>query len=622
MPLMRQLRFGYLEDSMTKAGGIIGLIAGVFGVIATLVTSQIVNVIGSVDPSLASKAIVAGWCGGLSSFLAVMFGAVALSKARIGGWGLLLCSIAGVSFGMKPVGACLLLSLIGGILCLVGAKSELGSAPSTAEPSTRGSSRPFPSVIVTAAVVLIAFGVAFLSRQGSPDAVGSGDDELSALAKSVPADIQPFGELASIFELGSDYTDVQRQNRLSDLKEKVVQWTLRVYEVAKDGERYQIQTDADGAVGTVVYLTPRSPQERAAVEALKTGDSISFRGKIKGVFLRNLVIQPAILWNPEREREQTSSTQTTAPEEPAKLWLDAPLTNWNLVNGIIPKAPHKFENESDVCTPSLMAASTDEDRAVMNAGWVLVDRKTGWGVTIVSAMADDDGMCRPMDYQDFVFVKGQFAGTMAPKPMDSRTEGAETKSYLSSESALEAEFERYSDSDPLCCPSRITRVTYTIQQRSGVPVLVPVSIQTITRRLEESDTSGATGPDAAVGRAPFAFVGTVVNTTNPRRPITAPVRMAFDADGTCALTISLPLVGSGTCTLTQYDENSGHIEIISRGAANISWSGSVNGAAVTGTYRVAVTAESGSFQLTIEHPESTLATIGRALTTAVKGPTQ
>ncbi len=106
MPLMRQLRFGYLEDSMTKAGGIIGLIAGVFGVIATLVTSQIVNVIGSVDPSLASKAIVAGWCGGLSSFLAVMFGAVALSKARIGGWGLLLCSIAGVSFGMKPVVLC------------------------------------------------------------------------------------------------------------------------------------------------------------------------------------------------------------------------------------------------------------------------------------------------------------------------------------------------------------------------------------------------------------------------------------------------------------------------------------------------------------------------------------
>jgi hypothetical protein len=35
-----------------------------------------------------------------------------------------------------------------------------------------------------------------------------------------------------------------------------------------------------------------------------------------------------------------------------------------------------------------------------------------------------DGMCRPRQYQDFVFVGSVFAGTLSPQPMDSRTDGA------------------------------------------------------------------------------------------------------------------------------------------------------------------------------------------------------
>lgn len=120
----------------------------------------------------------------------------------------------------------------------------------------------------------------------------------------------------------------------------------------------------------------------------------------------------------------------------------------------------------------------------------------------------------------------------------------------------------------------------------------------------------------------FAFVGTVTNLTNPRRQITAPIRMAFDPAGTCTLTVWPPLIGSGTCTLTQYDERSGHIEIASKGAANILWSGTVKGEIASGTYRVEVTAEPGLFWLTIEHPGSSLAAISRALAAAAKGPAQ
>lgn len=104
----------------------------------------------------------------------------------------------------------------------------------------------------------------------------------------------------------------------------------------------------------------------------------------------------------------------------------------------------------------------------------------------------------------------------------------------------------------------------------------------------------------ALAADPFVLVGTVTNTTVPRQPITAPVRMAFHADGACALTISPPLIGSGTCTVAQYDAKSGHIEITSKGVLDISWSGTVNGAMIAGTYKVEL--QSGSFQMTMVSP--------------------
>lgn len=112
----------------------------------------------------------------------------------------------------------------------------------------------------------------------------------------------------------------------------------------------------------------------------------------------------------------------------------------------------------------------------------------------------------------------------------------------------------------------------------------------------------------ALAADPFVLAGTVMNTAIPGRPITAPVQMAFNADGACVLTISPPLIGSGTCTLTQYDEKSGHIEIISKGGVDISWSGTVNGAMATGRYKVGT--QSGSFQMTmVSQPGRNLGTI-------------
>jgi hypothetical protein len=88
-------------------------------------------------------------------------------------------------------------------------------------------------------------------------------------------------------------------------------------------------------------------------------------------------------------------------------------------------------------------------------------------------------MCRPRQYQDFVFIGGAFAGTLSPQPMDSREDGSLTRVSLQSRSRLTADFQRYGENDPLCCPSRTTTVVFEIA--SDGPVVQPVSTATTKR---------------------------------------------------------------------------------------------------------------------------------------------
>jgi hypothetical protein len=103
----------------------------------------------------------------------------------------------------------------------------------------------------------------------------------------------------------------------------------------------------------------------------------------------------------------------------------------------------------------------------------------------------------------------------------------------------------------------------------------------------------------AQGADPFSLVGTVVNTTAPDKTVAAPVQMVFGQDGTCVLTISPPLIGSGACAIKTYDEKSGRVEITSTGAVNITWTGAAKGNFISGSYRIDASAQSGSFYLAI-----------------------
>ncbi|OQW90672.1 MAG: hypothetical protein BWK78_06465 [Thiotrichaceae bacterium IS1] len=149
--------------------------------------------------------------------------------------------------------------------------------------------------LVMIVVVLIVIGV--VSQPSKEEKTAQIAQTLEQLAKTPVSDISPHGELAEIFLPISKYTDIQREEVEKNITGEVVQWELRVYEISKSSEnKYKIQTSIDSdTVGTFVYVFTRSAEEKSFLESLKTGDLVTVKGKIDGVSLRNITINPAIL---------------------------------------------------------------------------------------------------------------------------------------------------------------------------------------------------------------------------------------------------------------------------------------------------------------------------------------
>ena len=112
---------------MRKAGGIIALIAGVFGTLAAGATLLIGGVGGALELEGASTIIGLGWGGVLFSFLTIIFGAVAMNaQSRLPGLLLAVTAILGAVLGGTLVAIFMLLALVGGILALLGGPAVTG----------------------------------------------------------------------------------------------------------------------------------------------------------------------------------------------------------------------------------------------------------------------------------------------------------------------------------------------------------------------------------------------------------------------------------------------------------------------------------------------------------------
>ena len=166
----------------------------------------------------------------------------------------------------------------------------------------------------------------------------------------------------------------------------------------------------------------------------------------------------------------------------APSWLDQPLNPWNQAGAPLPRgaAPAAtLQSAQERC--KLTVPSSDAAKALAAAGWLAqehFDQALERGDTeILLGLSSLDGMCRPMDFNLFVFVAGRFAGTLAPSLMSSRSDGA-IGPVRFVEDLITAEFARYKNEDALCCPSARMTVRYRIERSPNGAAVVPTDVRT------------------------------------------------------------------------------------------------------------------------------------------------
>ena len=224
---------------------------------------------------------------------------------------------------------------------------------------------------------------------------------------------------------------------------------------------------------------------------------------------------------------------------PAGSWLDRPPANWNRRMDRLPRppAPEELAEARRSCRGLVRPPTDPAERALARAGWGLYSEVKSYGRTrVVTALSGADGMCRPIQYQAFVYWEGRYAGTLSPVAMDSRTDGALTDLRFNGPTNITAEFVRYNESDPLCCPSRKSRVTYEVR-RDDAPLVVPIRIDTATL----GDGGEGQGPENVSGDPAQLFGrrwrltevdGAAVETTRPYIEFDRAARR-FSGDGGC-----------------------------------------------------------------------------------------
>jgi len=110
---------------MRKAGGIIALIAGVFGVLAAGMTLFVGGVGAGFEAEDADLVIGLGWGGVLFSFATIVLGAISIgATSKTPGVLLIICALCGAVLGGTFVAVFMGLALVGGILALFGGESE------------------------------------------------------------------------------------------------------------------------------------------------------------------------------------------------------------------------------------------------------------------------------------------------------------------------------------------------------------------------------------------------------------------------------------------------------------------------------------------------------------------
>ena len=106
-----------------------------------------------------------------------------------------------------------------------------------------------------------------------------------------------------------------------------------------------------------------------------------------------------------------------------------------------------------------------------------LDRQLVQGdLEILEGTGGADSQCQPASFNLFVFAGGRFIGTLSPDLMTSRRDGSPGAVRLGND-MVNAEFLRFRDRDPDCCPSSHMVVRFQIDRTRAVPSIIPVDVR-------------------------------------------------------------------------------------------------------------------------------------------------
>lgn len=338
---------------MHKASGILGIVGGVFGFLAAILTLFLGGLGSAFEADGAGTVVGLGWGGVVFSFLCIIFGALIFSGGRTIAALLIVSAILGGILGGTFVAVCMALPFIGGVLGLFSTqnKKEIGNTPSVEiKPSSDNDKKSvLKSIFIIIILVIsgIALGI-YLIPSDSEEKISISSDANLVTGKSVPAqdfnfeedkeiaalyeaahnnELKPHGKLAEIFALSGSATTAQRKKILEELKGQVVIWSLPVSDIKKneegflvttDGAATEIWRDADNSlVSAQITVIPRTGEDSEYLLKLKQGDFLQFKGLLTGdTTLRHLIISPAIVWY---GTESEAFTENASADSATKL---------------------------------------------------------------------------------------------------------------------------------------------------------------------------------------------------------------------------------------------------------------------------------------------------------------
>lgn len=363
---------------MNKAGGIIAIIAGIFGIFAAGFTLLFGGLASAFNAHGSGTVVALGWGGVGFSFLTIVFGALALSGIRWAGIGIIICAIAGAILGGTLVAVFMVLSLIGGILVLIDSKSRKSQNLNTATPQVGElktsemqvntsmvgyENKPKNKGLLVGGITLLVISligcIAYIvntksksnqtdiSTQPSPNpekptanSSSPTKNEPTVIENAIPEKSVGAGSDAVISEILSAKPEITNHRTIVDCllsltnpgmaslsdrenceriltKEPVADLTVGVDSINHKEGKYIV--NARGHLGARLYAFayPRTDAEKATLENLRMGDAIHLKGKL--VLDKNLkayIISPAYLLPLEiQSNKKIDDTKTTSNSE-------------------------------------------------------------------------------------------------------------------------------------------------------------------------------------------------------------------------------------------------------------------------------------------------------------------